>query len=169
MVRSQNFILQVNFSGLSMCDAKHSRYNLMNFSVMQKSLKLQFGWLTRVLLFFLQAISKDSLSLWLNYLTSQPRAASLLADKNDLLVNALHEAMSRYLGDVKITLHTPDKRDPEFVFYDVTKTTMNVYRYGYFSYLHEAPALRQCISCWIINSFFAVLSRRCSIYSSQWL
>ncbi|XP_011064630.1 PREDICTED: nicalin [Acromyrmex echinatior] len=72
-------------------------------------------------------VSKESLSLWFNYFASQPRAASLLADKNNLLVGTLKEAMARYLGDVKVTFHTPDKQDPEFVFYDVTKATLNVY------------------------------------------
>lgn len=66
--------------------------------------------------------------MWMNYLSSQPRAASLLADKQNPLVNTLKESMQKYLGDVKVTLHTPDKRDPEFVFYDATKATMNVYR-----------------------------------------
>ncbi|KAL0129721.1 hypothetical protein PUN28_001763 [Cardiocondyla obscurior] len=72
-------------------------------------------------------VSKESLSLWFNYFASQPRAASLLAEKNNLLVNTLKESMARYLGDVKVTLHTPDKQDPEFVFYDVTKAILNVY------------------------------------------
>ncbi|XP_066589257.1 BOS complex subunit NCLN [Prorops nasuta] len=72
-------------------------------------------------------VSKESLSLWLNYLSAQPRSASLLADKQNLLVSTLKESMSKYLGDIKITLHTPDKRDPEFVFYDVTKAILYVY------------------------------------------
>ncbi|KZC07749.1 Nicalin-1 [Dufourea novaeangliae] len=72
-------------------------------------------------------ISKESLSLWFDYLASQPRAAPLLADKNNMLVNTLKESMARYLGDVKVTLHTPDKQDPEFVFYDITKAILNVY------------------------------------------
>ncbi|KOC68448.1 Nicalin-1 [Habropoda laboriosa] len=72
-------------------------------------------------------VSKESLSLWFSYLASQPRAAPLLADKNNMLVGTLKEAMARYLGDVKITLHSPDKQDPEFVFYDVTKAMLNVY------------------------------------------
>lgn len=45
-----------------------------------------------------------------------------------MLVGTLKEAMARYLGDVKVTLHSPDKPDPEFVFYDVTKALLNVYR-----------------------------------------
>ena len=72
-------------------------------------------------------VSKQSLSLWFSYLASQPRAAPLLADKNNMLVGTLKEAMARYIGDVKVTLHSPDKQDPEFVFYDVTKATLNVY------------------------------------------
>lgn len=80
------------------------------------------------LFYFFQGVSKESLSLWFNYLASQPRAAPLLADKNNMLVGTLKEAMARYLGDVKVTLHSPDKQDPEFVFYDVTKAMLNVYR-----------------------------------------
>ncbi|XP_020288705.1 nicalin-1 [Pseudomyrmex gracilis] len=72
-------------------------------------------------------VSKESLALWFNYFSSQPRAASLLVDKNNLLIGTLKEAMARYLGDVKVTLHVPDKRDPEFVFYDVAKANLNVY------------------------------------------
>ena len=34
----------------------------------------------------------------------------------------------RYLKEVKVTYQTPDKRDPEFVFYDVTRAVVNVYR-----------------------------------------
>ncbi|XP_015172975.1 PREDICTED: nicalin [Polistes dominula] len=72
-------------------------------------------------------VSKESLSLWFTYLASQPRAAPLLVDKNNLLIATLKESMSRYLGDVKVTLHGPDKQDPEFIFYDVTKAVLNVY------------------------------------------
>ncbi|XP_011315449.1 nicalin [Fopius arisanus] len=72
-------------------------------------------------------VSKESLSVWMNYLTSQSRSVPLLADKNNPLVNSLQEIMSRYLIDVRTTFHTPDKRDPEFVFYDISKTNMNVY------------------------------------------
>ncbi|XP_015126473.1 nicalin [Diachasma alloeum] len=72
-------------------------------------------------------VSKESLSVWMSYLTSQSRSVPLLADKNNPLVNSLQEIMSRYLIDVRTTFHTPDKRDPEFVFYDISKTNMNVY------------------------------------------
>lgn len=34
----------------------------------------------------------------------------------------------RYLKEVKVTFLIPDKREPEFTFYDVTKAVVNVYR-----------------------------------------
>lgn len=82
----------------------------------------------RISILSIQEVSKESLSLWFTYLASQPRAASLLVDKNNILIATLKESMSRYLGDVKITLHGPDKQDPEFIFYDVTKAVLHVYR-----------------------------------------
>lgn len=102
--------LQKNTKILAEALARHV-YNLSSSQIFAESL----------------SVSKDSLQLWLEYLSNQPRAAPLLADKQNPLVTTLKEAMSRYLGEVKVTLHTPDKRDPEFVFYDVTKATLNVY------------------------------------------
>lgn len=64
----------------------------------------------------------------MDYLSSQPRSASLLADKQNPLVNTLKESMQRYLGEIKVTTHSPEKRDPEFVFYDTTRAKLNVYR-----------------------------------------
>ncbi|XP_034952743.1 nicalin [Chelonus insularis] len=72
-------------------------------------------------------ISKTSLEMWMKYLTSQPRAVPLLADKQNPLISSLQEAMTRYLSDVKVSYYAADKRDPEFVFYDITKIVMNVY------------------------------------------
>lgn len=76
------------------------------------------------------AVSKNSLNVWFNYLTSQSRSVPILSDTkntNNPLVNSLHDYMQRYLSDVKINYYSADKRDPEFVFYDNTKTIMNVY------------------------------------------
>ncbi|RZF48602.1 hypothetical protein LSTR_LSTR009311 [Laodelphax striatellus] len=76
---------------------------------------------------FLQGVEEDSMRILLDFLASQPRAAQLLAEKNNALVSSLHDIMSRYLKDVKVTYQVADKRDPEFVFYDVTKSIVNVY------------------------------------------
>ncbi|XP_054278741.1 BOS complex subunit ncln-like [Macrosteles quadrilineatus] len=72
-------------------------------------------------------VEADSLKMFLDFLTSQPRAALLLADKNNPLVTALSQTLGGYIKDVKISYQTADKRDPEFVFYDVTKAVVNVY------------------------------------------
>ncbi|XP_039278085.1 nicalin [Nilaparvata lugens] len=72
-------------------------------------------------------VEEESMRILLDFLASQPRAAQLLAEKNNALVSSLHDIMSRYLKDVKVTYQVADKRDPEFVFYDVSKSTVNVY------------------------------------------
>ncbi|XP_066996614.2 BOS complex subunit ncln [Anabrus simplex] len=72
-------------------------------------------------------VTEDSVSSWMEFLGSQPRSPQLLAEKQDPTVISLKDAMTRYLKEVKVTHQTPDKRDPEFVFYDVTKATVNVY------------------------------------------
>ena len=46
---------------------------------------------------------------WLDYLTSEPRAAQLL-DKDSSMVAALEQAMGRYLKDVKRLTFKADKR-----------------------------------------------------------
>nr|CAD7196312.1 unnamed protein product [Timema douglasi] len=73
-------------------------------------------------------VEKDSLQSWVELLSSQPRSAQLLVDKHNYLLNTLKTGMNRYLKEVKASYLTPDKRDPEFVFYDVTKALVNVYR-----------------------------------------
>ncbi|XP_071449388.1 BOS complex subunit NCLN [Hetaerina americana] len=72
-------------------------------------------------------VEPSSLEAWVDYLSSQPRSAQLLASKQNPLVLTLQDAMSRYTKEVKVTYLSPDKRDPEFVFYDVSKVVVNVY------------------------------------------
>uniref|UniRef100_A0A1B6EWH8 Nicalin n=1 Tax=Cuerna arida TaxID=1464854 RepID=A0A1B6EWH8_9HEMI len=72
-------------------------------------------------------VEPDSLKTYIEFLTAQPRSAQLLADKNNPLVLALSQLLSGYIKDVKVSYQTPDKRDPEFVFYDITKAVVNVY------------------------------------------
>ncbi|XP_063242605.1 BOS complex subunit NCLN [Bacillus rossius redtenbacheri] len=85
-------------------------YNLSDGKVFEESLE----------------VSRESLDSWLEFL-SQPRSAQILLDKQNVLVNSLKNSMSRYLKDVKVSYLVPDKRDPEIVFYDVTKTIVNIY------------------------------------------
>ncbi|XP_023699519.2 BOS complex subunit ncln isoform X1 [Paramormyrops kingsleyae] len=72
-------------------------------------------------------VQKEHLSSVVDWLTSQPRAAQLV-DKDSSVVNTLEYHLGRYLKDVKKHTVKADKRDPEFVFYDQLKQTMNAYK-----------------------------------------
>ena len=76
-----------------------------------------------------QAVSEEMLNVWLNQLCSQPRSSSSFAAKgsSNSVINVLQQTMQRYLSDVKVTHMTADKRDPEFRFYDQTKSVMTAY------------------------------------------
>ncbi|KAK6643166.1 hypothetical protein RUM43_004669 [Polyplax serrata] len=72
-------------------------------------------------------VEVESLKVLMDFISNQPRSAQLLAEKNNPFVHSLKETLSKYVKDVKVTTLTPDKRDPDFVFYDVTKSTAHVY------------------------------------------
>ncbi|XP_006639902.1 BOS complex subunit ncln isoform X1 [Lepisosteus oculatus] len=72
-------------------------------------------------------VQEEQLSSVINWLTAQPRAAQLV-DKDSSVVSTLEYYLGRYLKDVKKHYVKADKRDPEFVFYDQLKQTMNAYR-----------------------------------------
>ncbi|KAM9460950.1 BOS complex subunit ncln isoform 1-T1 [Clarias gariepinus] len=72
-------------------------------------------------------VQEDQLLSLVDWLTAQPRAAQLV-DKDSSVVSTLEYYLGRYLKDVKRHFVKADKRDPEFVFYDQLKQTMNAYR-----------------------------------------
>ncbi|XP_030289559.1 BOS complex subunit ncln isoform X4 [Sparus aurata] len=74
-----------------------------------------------------QMVQEDQLSAVVDWLTAQPRAAQLV-DKDSSVVSTLEYHLGHYLKDVKRHYVKADKRDPEFVFYDQLKQTMNAYR-----------------------------------------
>ncbi|XP_004570234.1 BOS complex subunit ncln isoform X2 [Maylandia zebra] len=74
-----------------------------------------------------QMVQDEQLSAVVDWLTAQPRAAQLV-DKDSTVVSTLEYHLGRYLKDVKRHYVKADKRDPEFVFYDQLKQTMNAYR-----------------------------------------
>ncbi|XP_041861722.1 nicalin-1 isoform X2 [Melanotaenia boesemani] len=74
-----------------------------------------------------QMVQEEHLSAVVDWLTAQPRAAQLV-DKDSNVVSTLEYHLGRYLKDVKRHYVKADKRDPEFVFYDQLKQTMNAYR-----------------------------------------
>uniref|UniRef100_A0A8C2Z095 BOS complex subunit NCLN n=1 Tax=Cyclopterus lumpus TaxID=8103 RepID=A0A8C2Z095_CYCLU len=74
-----------------------------------------------------QELQDEQLSAVVDWLTAQPRAAQLV-DKDSSVVSTLEYHLGHYLKDVKRHYVKADKRDPEFVFYDQLKQTMNAYR-----------------------------------------
>ncbi|KAA0711919.1 Nicalin-1 Nicastrin-like protein 1 [Triplophysa tibetana] len=93
-------------------------------------------------------VQEEQLTSLVDWLTAQPRAAQLL-DKDSSIVNTLEYYMNRYLKDVKRHLVKADKRDPEFVFYDQLKQTMNAYR--------VKPAVFDLLLALCIASYLGVL------------
>lgn len=73
------------------------------------------------------AVTKKSIKSWLDLLTSQPRSPQLLSGKNNPFVSTLHQILTRYTNEARITFLKADKRDPEWAFYDVTRATMAAY------------------------------------------
>merc|ERR1712179_165812 len=65
---------------------------------------------------------------WLDLATAQPRHPSLLVGKNSDVVKSLTTALSRYTYNVVKVVSTPDRREPEYVLYDIPSATLNVYR-----------------------------------------
>ncbi|XP_028857036.1 BOS complex subunit ncln isoform X2 [Denticeps clupeoides] len=99
-----------------------------------------------------QMVQEEQLSSVVDWLTAQPRAAQLV-DKDSSVVSTLEYYFSRYLKDVKQHSTKADKRDPEFVFYDQLKQTMNAYRVkpAIFDLL-----LAVCIAAYLGLMYFAV-------------
>uniref|UniRef100_A0A673MK02 Nicalin n=1 Tax=Sinocyclocheilus rhinocerous TaxID=307959 RepID=A0A673MK02_9TELE len=93
-------------------------------------------------------VQEDQLESLVDWLTAQPRAAQLV-DKDSSIVNTLEYYLNRYLKDVKRHLVRADKRDPEFVFYDQLKQTMNAYR--------VKPAIFDLLLAFCIASYLGVL------------
>lgn len=115
-------------------------------------------------------VERSALSGWLSYLSSQSRSSQALSNKDNPVVNILRDTFTRYLRDVKISYASPDKRDPEFQFYDITKGTMNIY--------NVKPAifdlvLTLVITLYLVGVYFAihkfpfVYSAACSLISNK--
>uniref|UniRef100_A0A8C5P5V9 BOS complex subunit NCLN n=1 Tax=Leptobrachium leishanense TaxID=445787 RepID=A0A8C5P5V9_9ANUR len=108
-----------------------------------------------------EQVQKEQLDAVIHWLTSQPRAAQLV-DKESSLLSTLEHYMNRYLKDVKLYHVKADKRDPEFVFYDQLKQTMNAYRVkpAIFDLL-----LAVCIAAYLGLSYIAVQTEISAIHA----
>ncbi|XP_059171419.1 BOS complex subunit NCLN-like [Physella acuta] len=72
------------------------------------------------------AVEDSVVDSWLDYFSSEPRAAQLMKSDSELILT-LEQTMARYLKDVKKTSIKADKRDPEFVFYTGAEYLVNAY------------------------------------------
>jgi hypothetical protein len=100
----------------------------------------------------MQSVSEDSISSMLDFVTSQPRSAQLLAFKNNKFVQSLRGLLARYISispftscilystlinkrcivprythETALFSMKPDKRDANLVLYDSTSATMVAY------------------------------------------
>jgi len=92
---------------------------------------------------------ETSLQGWMDLVTSYPRHATLISDKNSELVKSLTSALARYVQDVSTVTGTPDRREPEFALYDTTTATVNIYR--------VKPAVFDLILSLVICSYLAII------------
>uniref|UniRef100_A0A8C8HH60 BOS complex subunit NCLN n=1 Tax=Oncorhynchus tshawytscha TaxID=74940 RepID=A0A8C8HH60_ONCTS len=95
-----------------------------------------------------QQMQEEQLSSVVDWLTAQPRAAQLV-DKDSSVVSTLEYHLGRYLKDVRRHYVKADKRDPEFVFYDQLKQTMNAYR--------VKPAIFDLLLAFCIAAYLGVI------------
>uniref|UniRef100_A0A673YNQ4 BOS complex subunit NCLN n=1 Tax=Salmo trutta TaxID=8032 RepID=A0A673YNQ4_SALTR len=102
-----------------------------------------------------QMMQEEQLSSVVDWLTAQPRAAQLV-DKDSSVVSTLEYHLGRYLKDVRRHYVKADKRDPEFVFYDQLKQTMNAYR--------VKPAIFDLLLAFCIAAYLGVIYLHMEMY-----
>ncbi|KAL3288856.1 hypothetical protein HHI36_003303 [Cryptolaemus montrouzieri] len=72
-------------------------------------------------------IDRSHIEAWLDIIGNQPRSTQILSNKDNYLLKIFRDYFDKHLIDTKVFYASPDKRDPEFNFYDVTKSTVNIY------------------------------------------
>ncbi|ODM97538.1 Nicalin-1 [Orchesella cincta] len=72
-------------------------------------------------------VSDESVNSLLEFVTSQPRSAQLLAGKQNKFVQSLRNVLARYTHETSLFTMKPDKRDANLVFYDGTSGTIVAY------------------------------------------
>lgn len=71
-------------------------------------------------------IDEDHVDSWIEHISEEPRSQQLIT-KDHKLLTAFEETLNRYLSDVRRIASKADKKDPEFLFYDVYDGKLNVY------------------------------------------
>lgn len=90
----------------------------------------------------------DSLKFGLQHVASHSRSMQIISDKDNSLVTSLYYIMNRYL-QCNVTIMHADKSEPEFIFYDVTKSTVNIYS--------VKPAIFDLVLTCIIAAYLTVV------------
>jgi hypothetical protein len=72
------------------------------------------------------SVSESYLQVWSTQLASYPRSQQLI-HKDSKLIASLEETLARDLTEVRRVLARADKKDPEFLFYDVFEAKFSVY------------------------------------------
>lgn len=72
-------------------------------------------------------VDRSHLQMWIDIVTTQPRSLQALNEKNNVLLKTFKDYFEKHLLDIKTINMSPDKRDPEFRFYDVTNNKANIY------------------------------------------
>ncbi|XP_044747308.1 nicalin [Coccinella septempunctata] len=72
-------------------------------------------------------VNREHMEFWLDVVTSQPRSTQILGSKDNYLIKVFKDYFDQHLIDTKVYYASPDKRDPEFNFYDITKSIVNIY------------------------------------------
>ena len=76
------------------------------------------------------APSRELIASWIDIVSETPRFASMTAGKNDQFVQTMLSAMKSSVGpdNVRAVNAKRDSREPEFVLYDGTHTTITAYK-----------------------------------------
>jgi len=72
------------------------------------------------------AIDYDHMNSWLEHLSSQPRSQQIIS-KDHSLLTGLEQYLGQYLKEVRRLTTRADKKDPEYIFYNVYHANMSVY------------------------------------------
>ncbi|XP_032519451.2 BOS complex subunit ncln [Danaus plexippus] len=72
-------------------------------------------------------VDMESIKLWYNYLSSQPRAPHIVTtSQNGGVTGALERALAKYV-EVSVSVHATDRREPEHALYGPTRALLYVY------------------------------------------
>ncbi|KAK9892946.1 hypothetical protein WA026_022817 [Henosepilachna vigintioctopunctata] len=72
-------------------------------------------------------VDRHHIESWLELIAKQPRSTQLLSSKDNYLLKAFKDYFDKNLQDTKVYYSSPDKRDPEYQFYDITQSVVNIY------------------------------------------